>query len=127
MNIIKKRHSFVLFEVLLSLLLITMSILPFSSYPYRIYKKEFSLLKKMTMEPYFTRSFEEAYKKKDNPILEDIPTLFGEKDTLIIKRLATISKRQDDSHKKSLTEVQITLSAGHAKLTRTKYYLDGDK
>lgn len=123
----QKTHSFVLFEVLLALLLITMSILPFSSYPYRVYKKEIILLEKMTMEPLFPTSFEEAYANKENPQLEPIELLFGEKNSLKISRLATITTKTEEKYRKDLTTVEITLSSPHTKITREKHYVDRKK
>lgn len=119
----KKTQHFLIFEVLVALFIITMSILPFSSYPYRAFKKELSLLEKITMEPYFTETFEEAIAQKDNYVPTSLKVPFGKKDKLNIKRevIITILKNHEEANG-TLYEVKATLSSKNASITRSKNY-----
>ncbi|MCH9617864.1 MAG: hypothetical protein SP4CHLAM5_10180 [Chlamydiia bacterium] len=122
---IKKRTTpFLILEVLIAFMLIAMTILPFSSYPYKVFSKELKLLEKMTMEPYFTDAFFDAYhqKDKDEILLEPIQIPFGEKNQLTVKRSATIDQETVENSQKSLITVKITLSAKNEVISREKIF-----
>ena len=122
----KHTYNFLIFEVLVALFIISMSILPFSSYPYKAFQKEISFLHKMTMEPYFTKTFEEAILLKEEYTPKDLTAPFGTKEKLIIKRKVEITTpEKKENAKGTLYHVKVTLSSKNTTLSRTKIYYEG--
>ncbi len=122
---IKKRIApFLILEVLIAFLLIAMTILPFSSYPYRAFAKEITYLEKMEIEPYFTAAFLESLEKiEENDFdLTDQIIPFGQFDTLHLKRHAHITKEHDVQKRGTLLVVDLTIQAKHALVIRQKAF-----
>jgi hypothetical protein len=122
---IKKRTApFLILEVLIAFLLIAMTILPFSSYPYKIFTKEVKLLEKMTIEPYFTDAFFDAYsqKDKDKIILKPIQIPFGKTNTLTVKRAATISCKTADNLPCTLITIQLIFTSKNESIIRSRSF-----
>ena len=123
---IKRRiFHFLILEVLIAFILISLSILPFTSYPYRAFKKELSALEAMTMEPYFTESFNTAFSmlESESIFLEDLIVPFGKDQDLVLKRSVDITQTADkEKTPYSLITINVTISSKHYKKTRTKLY-----
>ena len=100
-----------------------MTILPFTSFPYKAFKKELSSLEKMAIEPYFLSSFLEVAKNGEEEVLEDLFIPFGDKETLLVKREIEKKVETDPTKtKSSLEKVSITFTTKHCKQTRTKLF-----
>jgi len=85
----KRKFNFLILEVLISFMLLTMALLPFSSYPYKVFQRELSSLESLEIRPYYTSSFYEAFDKFQNSepsILNDLNIPFGKKGSLTVKR-----------------------------------------
>lgn len=123
---IKKRIShFLILEVLIAFLLISMTILPFTSYPYRAFQKELSHLESMTIEPYFSITFTQALKKSDAQeiSLDDVIVPFGKNDSLTIHRSAKIDRITDPKRTTySLICIDVTMSSKNITKTRRKFF-----
>jgi hypothetical protein len=120
---IKKRTPpFLIVEVLIAFFLITMTLLPFSSTPYKSFSKELTLLEQMEIEPYFNESFLQALDRL--PLLdfdlEDKLIPFGKNQSLLLKRHVHITKTTDPSKKGTLLTIDLTIDGKRAHLTRQK-------
>ena len=121
----KKLSYFLILEVLIAFLLISMTILPFTSYPYKAFQKELSYLESMTIEPYFLISFIQALEKKDasESILDDMSVPFGNNDKLVIHRSASINITKNPKKTPySLITIDVTISSKNTKKTRRKNF-----
>lgn len=121
----KKLFYFIILEVIIAFLLISMTILPFSSYPYKAFQKELSYLESMTIEPYFLISFIQALEKNEglDRSLEKISVPFGSNDNLVLHRSASINITKDPKKTPySLITIDITISSKNTKKTRRKIF-----
>lgn len=121
----KKRITpFLILEVLIAFLLLSMTILPFSSYPYKAFTKEITYLEKMEIEPYFTAAFLESLDKvKEIDFdLKDQTIPFGQSDTLYLKRKAHVRVVQNPEKKGTFLVIDVTIRAKHALVTRQKAF-----
>lgn len=131
----KKSFNFLILEVLISFLLLSLSVLPFSSYPYRAFKKEIGYLEQLEMEPYFSKSFFAAYEQMDKKNLEsesfeldELSIPFGKNEKLGIKRFVTVKKESALNKKGKLITIILTLKAPHKEITLEKcFYLKENK
>lgn len=122
---VKKRIAhFLILEVLIAFLLIAMTILPFSSYPYRAFAKEVANLEKMEIEPYFTAGFLEAIEhvNEEDFDLADQVIPFGKSDTLLLKRHVHIKKEHNPEKKGTLLVVDLSIKAKHTHITKQKVF-----
>ena len=107
---VKKRIlNFLILEVLICFLLLSLSVLPFSSYPYRAFKKELAAIEALETRPYFTQSFLSAYEQinDDSIVLSDLEIPFGKDGHLTLKRYAT---KKIDSDSERTTSILATVS-----------------
>ncbi len=122
---IKRRIApFLILEVLIAFLLISMTILPFSSYPYRAFAKEINYLEQMEIEPYFTTAFIESLEQFDRTDF-DLPCQmipFGQSETLNLKRHVKIKKIHEASKRGTLLAVEVTIQGKNAKVTRSRNF-----
>ncbi len=125
---IKKRtfHFFIV-EVLIAFLLISMTIIPFSSYPYKTFTKQIKHLESLSIEPYFIPTFLEVVQTLDNEEvnLAPIEIPFGPNETLTLVRTAKISKKYDPSKSPSaLFTIDITFKTPHLyKERQVKFFI----
>ncbi len=125
---IKKRtfHFFIV-EVLIAFLLISMTILPFSSYPYKTFTKQIRHLESLAIEPYFIPTFLEVMQlpEDEEANLPSLQIPFGPDETLTLVRLAKISKKYDPSKSSSaLITIDVTLKTPHlCKERQMKFFI----
>ena len=126
----KKTHYFLLLEIIIALLLISCSILPFSSYPYKVFQKEISYLEKMAIEPYFSLSFLEAL-EKNNPSQYTLPSLsvpFGNTETLFIQRFVNIQETYNkEKSPHAMLTITMTLKTKNCSQTKEKIFFISNK
>ena len=126
----KKTHYFLLLEIILALLLISCAILPFSSYPYKVFQKEISYLEKMAIEPYFSISFLEAF-EQNHPSQYTLPSLtipFGNTEILSIHR--SVKTKETYNKEKSphaMITILITLKTKNCSQTKEKIFFIPNK
>lgn len=125
---IKRRtfHFFIV-EVLIAFLLISMTILPFSSVPYKTFSRQIKHLESLTIEPYFIPTFLEVLDVYDNQEVElsSLQIPFGPNETITLIRSAKISKKYDPSKSPSaLLTIDLTLKTPHlCKQRQMKFFL----
>ena len=120
---IKKTYNFLLLEIIIALLLISITIIPFSSYPYKVFKKEIVYLEKMCIEPYFSNTFAKVIQNLSEPI-SFTPTKipFGKNSTLLIHRKAYILERYNKKTNNSLITIKVSIQSKHTSQSKEKKF-----
>ena len=122
---IYKKSYFLILEILIAFLLISLTVLPFTSYPYKVFKKELSYLESMVIEPYFLVSFLDIMKNIDNSdyALDPIQIPFGRNSSLYVERTKEIPRRQLENHSNNeLICILLTIKSKNTKQARRKYF-----
>jgi len=104
-----------------------MTILPFSSYPYKTFSRQLKHLESLTIEPYFIPTFLEVMQNYEGNELT-LPPLqipFGPHETITLVRSVKISKKYNPSKSPSaLVTIDLTFKTPHlCKQRQMKFFI----